>query len=640
MNQKAATKKALSFLLSEQTSRGSFISYTSLDQSDFTSAEKLPAVFLSILILECLNSVSESELVKKKLASYILQNKSPDWTWNYIERLQIKLTEQLYPDDLDDTACALGALSGYDPGLTDGSVIGKFARTLINTETRPGGPYNTWLIDTAKFPKWQDIDLTVNSNIAWFLATQGVKLESLNEYVDTLLAKEQLTSSYYPDRATIFYFISRWYEGKHKNKLRSWVTSEIDNVDSETSDLLLALLLSSAIKLELPRPILDPIASRLINSQNRLGYWEAFGLFYDPTKKSGKHYGGSRSLTTAFVLEALSCYAKLPVVLMKRTAAKKSILRLPAGTRGDIEAIKSEKLRASYRASLVSVIMQDKGQQITKMASITSAACQQEVSDATVSNLNLASLNGWLSYNIFDDILDGEGRPEQLAVANYASRTMLRHFNEALPAHPEFMKYVESCLTIMDEANLWEVCNARASVDGPRLIVTELPDYGSMKQLWQRSWGHSIASAGVLLKLGYDLTGKDQLKLQDFFRHFLIARQLNDDAHDWEMDLAAGHLSAVVVSLVKSYYPETKTILINLSDDLGALQLQFWSNTIIEINSLIEHHTMLAAGALRNCSAIKDSAVFNSWLDSLTNASHLALEQKSQTEKFITGYSN
>jgi hypothetical protein len=482
------TAKALIFLETEQRIDGSYISYTSSLKNDFKKKQELPATFINSLILQCLHKVSGSSAIKQKLTGYVLDQKSDSWTWNYL----VPVGQKKYPDDLDDTVCALGALNQYNSDIIDGTVLGCFVQNLIMAERKPGGPYNTWLIDTLKWPIWKDVDLVVNANIGWFLSMQQVHLDGLMQYIDSTIETSQFCSSYYPDRVSVLYFLSRWYNGPKKNMLYRQA-QDLSKEYARNNPLQLALLLSCCVHLEFPDRLLIRLAKRLKKMQHEDGCWDAIGFFVDPTQDNATYYGGSAALTTAFAIEALVSYESRAHPLIKSTFKDTGQTQYML-TKQDCELIGSKTLRQSYQDYIRAIIRHDNGQQVTKIATITAAACRQELSSKVSNHLNLGSLNGWLAYDIFDDILDQEDHPDQLSIANYASRAMLRHFQQAFPDKPEFSSYVESVLTTMDCANDWEVRQTRLQSGSDALPIHNLPDYGTaLDSLWQRSWGHSLA---------------------------------------------------------------------------------------------------------------------------------------------------
>ena len=247
----------------------------------------------------------------------------------------------------------------------------------------------------------------------------------------------------------------------------------------------------------------------------------------------------------------------------------------------------------------------------------------------------MASLYGWLAYTIYDDFLDGDGKPVELSAAHIAQRQMLSHFFMAIPTKT-FNTYVHSALARVDAANTWELTYCRAKIRGHKLSIDSLPDYKNLQQLADRSWCHSLAAAGCLLLAGSTVNHPDIMRLEKFFYHYLIARQLNDDAHDWEDDLGRGQLSAVVCQLIQDAGHGTTTIRLKLDDvTWQALRLIFWQTTIQSIATQIFHHITAAKEQLDDCPNPKP---FIAWLNQLSGATQKALDERAKSLDFINTF--
>src|SRR4030042_1676795 len=143
---KESIKRGMEFIAKEQLPDGGFFSLASFDPNDFSNAKKCPAVFSTALILQNLNELGESlatgktsptplrmgivKNIKDKAAEFLLNQKSENWTFNYWARDAKEAKEMPYPEDMDDTSCALSALYKYDKKIIGGNVLGKFVLTL------------------------------------------------------------------------------------------------------------------------------------------------------------------------------------------------------------------------------------------------------------------------------------------------------------------------------------------------------------------------------------------------------------------------------------------------------------------------------------------------------------------------------
>ncbi len=624
-------KRALQYIAEQQAADGCIYGKASAKSNDFSDYHVHQTPFFSALILECLHAVDGSENIQTRLVSYLLTQRSSQWTWNYWQRGSQASLAQPYPDDLDDTACALAALYHARPTLLDGVTLGKLAQSLIANETMPGGPYETWLTDRQKHPDWHDIDLAVNANIGYCLALQSVQLPGLLRYIAEQLATESLHSSYYCNELPNIYFLARWYRGLHYERLRAKVAANIANYRTVNA-LMLALTLTSACHTGFEISQLTPLAECLLRLRID-DHWPAEAFYGEPPVAGVAYYAGSEALTTAFALEALSEFDALLQKPLKTLGMPKG-RALHSRLQQLHDQLPDSDLKTSYQKLVASVILHDEDQQISGIASTTAAACGMTMlPTAALTALNIASLHGWIAYTVYDNIWDDAAEPALLGAANYALRQTVAHFRSALPRQAGFQRFVSQTLDIVDAANTWEVHHARAAVTKQQIVISQLPDYKEYQLLADRSWGHVLAPGGVLCLAGYTINSRQQQALRRFFQHLLIARQLNDDAHDWEDDLRHGHLSAVVCMLV------SEPCTIDLAHDISALRLRFWQSTIDELVQLIMHHVSIARTSLATC-PFTDSSTYVLWLSAIEEAAQKALAERGQTQAFIATYSD
>lgn len=617
-----AVKDSLAFLESQQQSNGSFMGESSSSIDSFTADWQHQTIFFTALIMSCLEKVDNSSLICKKAAKYLMSQKSNNWSWNYWQRNSATAHQYPYPDDLDDTARALTALSQSSPELVGPDALANFTKLLIATEKAPGGPYRTWLVQPDLLDKWGDVDPVVNTNIGGFLALHNINLPKLNNYLDKIIANESLASPYYVGIIPSIYFLSVWYRGENRRILKDIVNQKLTRPKNYNS-LMLALLITAARNLGVENTKLKSSTSQLLRYRTG-NFWPAEALYLDPKINGVQYYAGSVALTTAFALEALN--NKKVVVLPASTTP-------PRHTTVKLAMVSSQKLpkytKGVYTHALKSIKARDHDKQITNIAGLTAKAYGHKINKETINQLNLASLNGWLAYTIYDDFLDEEGESYKLGTANIALRRAVSCYHLALPDNDAFTELVEETLTAVDEANTWEVSNTRAIIKGQQLVYT-LPNYGNLNRLAERSLGHMLSPIGVALACGFSPKSESIISLKNFFKHYLIARQLNDDAHDWSNDLEKGHINAVAAMLLKDFGAAST---FNLQD-LESLRLCFWRQTINDTAMAINHHLKKARQALSK-TGFKNPQTFNDWLNSLAEATELALSGSHDTQSFI-----
>jgi hypothetical protein len=616
---------SLTYLARQQAPSGRFSGRVSHQPLDFTDSRPQPTPFYTSLIVACIHDLPGTDKLVTKASNYLLTQRNATWSWNYWQHGTAQSHRQPYPDDLDDTACALIALHFARANVIDGTVLAQFARQLIACETQPGGPYNSWLVDTATLPQWRDVDLAVNANIGYFLALQGATLPGLEQYCTNAITTGTFGSSYYIGDIPSWYFMSRWYKGPAQAQLAQLVQQALADSAWRQRPLSLALLISAGCRLGLPKIAIQLALGRLVRLHHD-DHWLAEAFYGEPNEQ----FAGSDALTTAFAVEALHLYDGLTA---SRPVAKLAANPAMALAYAETTRLPGTDLRQQLRRNLRRLNRMDQDRQISGSASLAAAAFGMPTPPKMLKHLNAASLYGWLAYTIYDDFLDDEGQPAALSAAHVAQRQMLAHFRAALP-DKNFADRVSDALQQVDAANTWELRHCRAVRRGDNLrLPPQLPDYGDYRQLAERSWGHSLAASGVLLA-----SGKTDLEaLEQFFRHYLIARQLNDDAHDWEEDLQHGHLSAVVCLLLKNHGTSSSMTL--NEKQMEKLRLLFWNTTILSVAGLINMHIDQAKTALQSSETFQNPTSFTAWLSKLEKATQTALTERETTTQFMETFS-
>lgn len=160
-------QKGLSFIRFQQRPDGSFFSWTTDEHQTFCNAITHQSVFPTCLILGALADVDAYE-IRTKAVAYLLQQKSEYWSYNYWERNSEESIQKPFPEDLDDTFCALAGIQLFDDQVIDGDALAKIVHLLTLAEQREGGPYYTWLTPSDADHVWKDVDVAVNSNVAFF----------------------------------------------------------------------------------------------------------------------------------------------------------------------------------------------------------------------------------------------------------------------------------------------------------------------------------------------------------------------------------------------------------------------------------------------------------------------------------------
>ena len=649
-----AINQGIDFLTKTQEKEGSLLSYSTPEPESFKNARTYRSTFSSSLILSCLCSVDESretKSVKDRLASFLVSQKSDYWSFNYWARDTDESRTLSYPDDLDDTFCALSALVQYNPDLIDSTAMAKIVTLLTAVEEEEGGPYRTWLVPQTAEKIWKDVDLAVNSNVAYFLSRQDVSLPKLSSFIESAIEAGKYESPYYPSAYPVIYFISRFYRGNKVEEVKDFLLSKRNKSNNWDNPLHTALAISALLNLDCPPKELGESISYLVAEQ-QLGAWSPYIFCIDPAIEGETYYAGSPALTTAFCLEALAKYLKLSE--NKADTGVKQVFDNKQATDityaeeiysevtervGQRLTILEEDLEKQARSFIDGILEKDRDRQVVLVPFFYKVSLGQKgknVPKELLVQLCLANLYGWTAYTIYDDFLDDEGDAKLLPVANMALRELTTIFHSVLPDKPAFPPFFHQLMDKLDSANEWEVACTR--IDGK---LESIPDYGDYSLIARRSLGHALGPAAILFYLGYNASSVELETLMSFFNYFLIARQLNDDAHDWEQDIKKGHINSVSASILKKWMSNNSSSQLSIGDiqsDILNLQRIFWYDVVVEICNTVLKHVRLARESLQAHSLLDNTSMFERLLIPIENSARKALKEQEDAIEFLQAY--
>lgn len=657
-----AINEGVDFLVKNQLQNGSFLSLSSPDANNFVSDREYHTTFATSLILSCLNNLEETaqvQRIKQKATGFLLSQKSKNWSFNYWVRGSEESKVIPYPDDLDDTCCALSALFQYNPKLINASAMAKIIMLLTATEEKEGGPYRTWLVPLDAGKTWKDVDLAVNSNVAYFLSLHGVSLPNLNSFIESAIDENNYTSPFYPPGYPVIYFISRFYRGDKIKKITDSLVSKSQGSRQWGNLINNALAISSLLNLGFPVEKLNKNILYLIEKRN--DWRKPYVFSIDPTIKEKRYFCGSSAMTTAFCLETLQKYltvsqnkpstiSETKIIEDQKTAPEKTN-EAEKQTKIYNSIIESAKERCSglntdlKEQALAQTLKTSRDKRIVLLPyffKIALAENGKNISDEKLKQLGLANLYGWTAYTIYDDFLDNEGEPKLLSVANLMLRELTTIFNNVLPPESGFHTFFHQTMDTLDTANTWEINNCRIDTKSNQLkIPNTLPDYGDYTKIAERSLGHTLGPIVILFSLGYTEKSPEVEKVMAFFKHYITARQLNDDAHDWEEDIKKGHINSVGAAVLKKWkkvMPPDKQNQTNILKIMPDLQKIFWYDVMPEICQNVLKHTELAEKSLKAVPLISNPSIMINILVSVRGAAQKALTEREEAIKFLKAY--
>lgn len=624
--------RGLDYLASHQRSDGGFDSLRSINVSYFNNdGPKYRTTFMPALIGGALENIKTGYDIRERIAKYLLGQKDDNWSFNYWDKTGEMYKKKGIPNDLDDTFCALSVLYDIHPGIFDGDAMARIVTLLCANEVQPGGPYNTW---NSNEGVWKDIDPVVNANISYFLQKHNVHLDKLSAYIRNAVMQD-LTSSYYSSKTAVFYFITRAMPSIDTSIVRQFL---FDKLAGNTNSLEMALAISTLLRLGATSDEVTQYVEQLIERQATDGGWSAYGLYIDARLKDGFEYAGSSELTTAFCIEAIDMYKQ-----SKRRADQAKLEsfkdKIVAQVHDEVVTVPSPGIRSKIRASLTDVMSGSKERNVVELpVFMTNVIKGYKPDQEVLQQLSVMSLWGWIAYTMQDDCLDDMQGADMVPAISFCMKRLSQKIEVVAGSNQEFKALAFQILDIQDDANTWELRNCRVNVlDGAKIDLVKLPNYGDGRQLANRALGHTISAIGIMYAAGFTASSPEFIAIRKFFYHYLLARQLSDDAHDWEDDLTQGHVNYVATGVLKYYIlqklPASSTM--NLNVCIDALRKILWDYHIVEISELTVHHIEQARKSVSQLSTVFDIKLLDTLLAPIETAAQKSLTERQKALDFI-----
>lgn len=653
MRLQQAIDDGLQALQRQQRSDGSFQSFSSELIDDFRHASPTDTVFQQAIMLRALAGIAHPIAGKicGRLCDYLMTQVDNHDSFNYWDSHSKEFVYQPYPNDLDDTFCAWQAIGRYRPATIDGERLARLARILIAAEKEPGGPYRTWLIDDDASQQWRDIDVVVNANIMGFLATYDVQLPNVERLIEQSIKNGTLQSRYYPSWYPAAYSVSSWYQGPESQKLIDMASQALASPVGQLSSCDRALLITSFINLNQTQtvtPILEKAIDMLLNQQIE-GGWTAHGFCFDPARHGSPWFAGSMALTTSLCIEALAAYEQHarkqlkpqrttnpihPQEALAWSAVERHIKSLAQDLRLPAQDL-FQKVKAASRRHHICLLPIMVAEVALRRPLSEQYGGGELYSEAELRALCVASIYGWMAYTLYDDMIDGDAAIDLLPLANICMRQMRNRFRLAVP-NEDFQIYVDMVLDRMDETNAWELQYCR--VDPSAIRLSTLPDYKQGKRLAWRAGGYSLGTMGVLPIMGYQIGSEAAQHLDQFFHHLVIARQLHDEAHDWEEDLRGGHINAAGLRVLLQLRDEGVRRVNVLQEPIATRMRQiFWHDQVDAMVEEILENCLAARQCIDRCTIIQDPSFLVGVVQGIEQNAQKTRLERTQAEAFIKG---
>lgn len=279
----------------------------------------------------------------------------------------------------------------------------------------------------------------------------------------------------------------------------------------------------------------------------------------------------------------------------------------------------------------------DKSREIALIPAFFGASLKESADESLYAPLGQANIYSWMAYTVYDDFLDDEGEAKFLSVANMSMRQALLRYRSAMPGNKEFGELLTEVFDAMDEANAWEVEQCRFRVKGDKVIIGSLPRYGDRSQLAKRSSAHILGPLALVAQQ-WSLSSRQARLVRKGLEQYIIARQLNDDAHDWLDDMKVGQASFVVTHLLRQLRVRPGEY--DLESLLVRMKQYFWRHSAARVCDITLHHVKAARSAFAMSGIANLSKDFSSLLTKIERSTLQTHERQASEREFMDAYRN
>jgi hypothetical protein len=611
-----AIQAGLTHLSHGQKADGSFASAVSPNPLSH-SATVNSAIFATALIavaLEPLKERPEARRIAEKATQYLIsQVDQRTLSWNYWKRQSPDAARLPYPDDLDDTAVCLTAIKLWQPSWLTGPRLAKIVTLLRFLATKPGGPYKTWVY-SGDDPNWSGLDPVPNANIGYFLSLFGATVPSLEEYLREMAVNSATLSPYYDGVWAPRYFLSKSLPH----------IPYFDTPCSSLVDRALALSTHPAHK-----GATSHVRAILKHPHYQAhSYWEHHGWI-----REAEGWAGSSFLTTALTIEALTRYKQVHNISPQVTSSV-DVLENTRHIQDFLSALPSPFQTTAHQLIKEYFIP---SHQVYLTSLPTKISTSFGLKDAPSSLLDILSqvvLAGWLGYTILDDYADGDrSDPASLPLSQWCSRYAYTTLLSIAPRHKGYQTIVQTVFDNQDTALQKELTMYRFSPLSP-IEPGKLPPQPAIDFLSNRSLGHALVAC-ALLAHGENQKSHNKLTATlTYYRNYLAARQLQDDAHDWLEDLKKGRYTVANIHALRIYGRR-----FTLDDEraLHAVMTIYWKESIPSLFSRCLTYIAAARRAMGTLTLAQNDP-FEEPLKRLEEVARKTLAEYKRTTSFLESF--
>ncbi|MBN2854426.1 hypothetical protein JXK06_02750 [Patescibacteria group bacterium] len=253
-----------------------------------------------------------------------------------------------------------------------------------------------------------------------------------------------------------------------------------------------------------------------------------------------------------------------------------------------------------------------------------------------ITKFGLINAYFWTAFIIYDDFWDEDEKasPGLLPLANLMSRELFNFYFSFFRNYQGYNNYLKNLLNEADSANYFETKNCRFLKPIKNLPLDlekiKLVDYGDYEIKFFPAATHTLGPLAIMADLGFKIDDREIKSLEKFFCHYLIARQLNDDLHDYKEDLKRGHLSPVVNETLR----EARVQGLNLINEEDLAKI-FWLRTLKTLAMRIIKEVNIAEKELKKIKTIKNPELLLKFCRLSKSSALKALKEREASLAFI-----
>lgn len=635
LSKKNITKRIrneLAFVATQQNANGYFesVRYTLNKESCYETVHTTYYTSSILCMLFTQQQETYAQKIIKNAIHFLTHENLHKSQWNYYAKCSKYFGT--VPDDLDDTSLALAALRLYTHTSHTVEKLYTAIHTLIDNEMKPGGPYYTWLVEKKLRTTWINSDIVVNAHIHYFLSLHDINSKPLIEWIDAHIQEADLRSEFYLSPITILYCITRASTGIRNKKILQLLRRYQSRIHNPLlrAHYVTAYLRAGGNPRHIKTHILQLLA--LPKTKRRKPY----PVFIEKQTKNTIYFSGCTAYTSTAYIEALSQYEYYNLKKQKTDTVKRYHAQI-------IHNI-SKYIPVHFQKSLIPHIQKFLSSEPKQKNILPTGILNDIVKTKTpifipqriTETLTIAHILGWTGYTLLDDWYDNEQSSTDIPSIHYAISHTRALLLSCAP-HQEAVEYIEKTLLNIHAKLEKERTLRRYQIQNNQLQISDLqPIVVHHTSLYKKSFGHALSTLMILLHAGYSIHSPEFRACELFFRHYLTAQQLHDDAHDVFIDLQRGHISstvALLLNLYKNEYPKNTTI--HLVDDMHILKQLFWTKCINTISFNIASACKNARRYL-GMTPFKNKSNFISLIKSLEDAAQQACLERDMVTRFLT----